>query len=223
MARRLMGFVLVTFFAVGPTFGQKAPFVRAEIPYEFTVSSKVLPAGAYTFSVDDSGLRVQSASGDVIHALIIARLIGPSQFLREGSFVFDRTGGGRILSEVWIPGEDGMLVHSNPKSHSQEVFLFSALSQTSSVSGRAAFNLTCARCHGPNGRGDERADKFFKTTIPRLSSAEVQGKSDAELREIITKGTSQMPPVEIDEAGFRHRLPQQDADAVITYVRTLKR
>jgi hypothetical protein len=31
-----------------------------------------------------------------------------------------------------------------------------------------------------------------------------------------------MPPVEIDESGFRHRLPPQDVDAVIAYVRTLK-
>jgi hypothetical protein len=71
--------------------------------------------------------------------------------------------------------------------------------------------------------GDERADKFFNLPIPRLSSAPVQAKSDAELRELITKGSSQVPPVEIDEAGFRHHLPPQDVDAVISYVRTLKR
>ena len=52
MARRLMAFILVTFFAVGPAFGQTGQAVRAEIPYEFTFGSKVLPAGTYTFSVD---------------------------------------------------------------------------------------------------------------------------------------------------------------------------
>jgi hypothetical protein len=51
----------------------------------------------------------------------------------------------------------------------------------------------------------------------------VQGKSDAELKELITKGSGAMPPVEIDESGFRHRLPAQDVDAVIAYVRTLKK
>jgi hypothetical protein len=50
----------------------------------------------------------------------------------------------------------------------------------------------------------------------------VQSKSDAELKEIINKGGSAMPPVEIDESGFRHRLPPQDVDAVIAFVRTLK-
>jgi cytochrome c553 len=222
MARMLMAFSIVTFLAVAPAFGQTGQRMQVKIPYEFTLNSKVLPAGTYTFSVTDVELGVRSATGGVLHALIITRLSGPPQFFRDGALVFDRTAGGRILSEVWMPGTDGMLLHSNPKNHSRQILLVSGLSQTGSVSGRAAYNLTCGRCHGPDGKGDERADKFFNITIPRLSSAEVQGKSDAELREIITKGTSQMPPVEIDESGFRHRLPPQDLDAVIAYVRTLK-
>jgi hypothetical protein len=223
MARRLMAFIFVTFVAVGPAFGQTGQTERTEIPYEFTFASKVLPAGTYIFSVTKFGLQMQSATGELFRAPIVARLSGPNEFLRDGSLVFDKTGGGHILSEVWLPGTDGILLHGNPKNHSREVLLFSGLNRTRNVSGRAAYNLTCGRCHGPDGKGDARADKFFNITIPRLSSAEVQGKSDAELREIITKGTSTMPPVEIDESGFRHRLPPQDVDAVIAYVRTLKR
>jgi cytochrome c553 len=222
MAGRLLAFLLVTFLAVGPAFGQRGQVERVQIPYEFTVGSKVLPAGTYTFSVADILVRVVSATGGEVRERIITRINGPNQFLRDGSLVFDKTGGGHILSELWIPGEDGILLHSIPKDHSREVFLFSGLSQTREVSGKAAYNLTCGRCHGPDGKGDEAADKFFKTKIPRLSSAEVQGKSDAELREIITQGSREMPPVEIDESGFRHRLPPQDVDAVIAYVRTLK-
>jgi cytochrome c553 len=225
MARRLMAFILVTFFSVGPAFGQTEQRGRFEIPYEFTVGSKVLPAGTYTFSVEQSSLRVQSAtSGSGVHfALIITWLSGPAEFLREGSLVFDKTDGGHILSEVWMPGRDGILLHSNPKNHRRDVLFVPNLDQTRNGSGRAAYNLTCGRCHGPDGKGNERADKFFNITIPRLSSAEVQGKSDAELREQITQGSKLMPPVEIDESGFRHRLPPQDVDAVIAYVRTLKR
>jgi cytochrome c553 len=223
MASRLMAFILVTFFAVSPAFGQTGQAMRAEIPYEFTFASKVLPMGTYTFSVDSFGLGMQSATGGVFHARIITRLSGPSEFLRDGSLVFDKTGGGHILSEVWMPGTDGVILHSTPKNHSRDVILFTSLNQNSNVSGRAAYNLTCSSCHGPTGNGDERADKFFNIKIPRLSSAEVQGKSDAAFREIIIKGTSVMPPVEIDESGFRHGLPPQDADAVIAYVRTLKR
>jgi cytochrome c5 len=224
MAGRLMAFVLVTFFAVGPAFGQTVEAVRAAIPYEFTFGSKVLPAGTYTLTVTKFGLQAQSVTtGAVYRAPIITRLGGPTEFLRGGSLVFDKSGSVRILSEVWMAGADGILLHSTPKSHSHEVLLLSeGLDQKRSVSGKAAYNQTCIRCHGPDGKGDKNADKFFNTTIPRLSSAEVQRKSDAELREIITKGTSAMPPVEVDESGFRHRLPPQDVDAVIAFVRTLK-
>ena len=58
-------------------------------------------------------------------------------------------------------------------------------------------------------------------TTSRIS-ASVQGKSDVELRDIITKGSSAMPPVEVDESGFRHRLPAGSVDAVIAFMRTLK-
>jgi cytochrome c5 len=220
IAIRLMAFIFVTSLAVAPAFGQF--LARAEIPYEFTLDSKVLPAGTYTFSVISSGLRVQSAGGQVFGAPIVSRLSGPAQFLREGTLVFDKTGGGHILSEVWMPRLDGILLRSTPINHTYEVLLISALNDNSKVSGKAAYDQTCGRCHGPAGKGDEKADKFFKVTIPRLRSAEVQGKSDSELREIITKGTSTMPPVEIDDSGFRHRLPPQLMDAVIAYVRTLK-
>jgi mono/diheme cytochrome c family protein len=114
-------------------------------------------------------------------------------------------------------------LHTIPKNHTRDVLIASNLNQSGTLSGRAAYNLTCGRCHGPDGKGDERADKFFNVKIPRLSSAEVQGKSDAELKDLIIQGRRAMPPVEIDESGFRHRLPPQDVDAVIAYVRTLKR
>ena len=224
VARRLMAFILVTFFAVGVAFGQVVKQgVWFEIPYEFTVGSKVLPAGTYTFRADKSWLRVQPATSGAFSVHIITRLSGPAELLRDGSLVFDKTDGGRILSEVWMPGADGLLVHPSPKDHQPDVLLVSYLNQTRTVSGKAAYNLTCGRCNGQDGRGDERADKFFNIKIPRLTSPEVQGKSDAELREQISQGSRLMPPVEIDESGFRHRLPPQDVDAVIAYVRTLKR
>jgi mono/diheme cytochrome c family protein len=224
MARRLMAFILVTFFTVGLAFGQTGQAMRFEIPYEFTVGSKVLPAGTYTFSVDHSSLRVQSSTSKVTSMTpIMVRLSGPAEFLRDGSLVFDKTDGGPILSEVWMPETDGMLLHRTPKNHRRDFLLASDLNQTRTVSGKAAFKLTCGRCHGQDGNGDARADKFFNIRIPRLSSPEVQGKSDVELREQITQGRGAMPPVEIDESGFRHRLPPQDVEAVIAYVRSLKR
>lgn len=220
----LTGLVVITFFGAGTAFGQDVQAVRAQIPYEFTFASSVLPAGTYTLTVTRYGLQAQSASGEVYRSNIISRLAGPNPLLQSGSLVFDKSGNVRILSEVWMAGEDGILLHSTPKNHSHDVVLLSeGFDEKGSPSGKTAYSRTCARCHGVNGKGEKSADKFFNTAIPRLNSAEVQGKTDAQLREIITQGSKAMPPVETDESGFRHRLPPQDVDAVIAYVRTLKR
>jgi hypothetical protein len=220
--RRLMAFNLLTFLAISTIFGQTGQTVRTQIPYEFALGSKVLPAGAYTFSVTGFGLQIRSATGEVYYASILSRLGGPAEFLRDGSLVFDEAGGHRILSEVWIPGTDGILVHVTPKDHRHDLLMFPGTNQRLNVSGSVAFDRTCRKCHGPDGQGDERADKFFNIKIPRLNSTFVQSKSDAELRQIITQGNRAMDPVEVDESGFRHRLPAPVVDAVIAYVRTLK-
>jgi cytochrome c5 len=223
MASSLMAFSLLTCVAIGPAFGQTGQAVRTEVPYEFMVGSKTLPAGTYSLSVSGSLVQVQPSTGAAVSVRIVTRLGGPSEFLQDGALVFDKTGAQRILSEVWMPGTDGILVHSTPDEHHHEILMFSGGSPNTNLSGPAAYDRTCRRCHGPDGKGDPRADKFFKTTIPRLNSAAVQGKSDAELKRIISQGSSAMPPVEIEEAGFRHRLPAQSVDAVVAYVRTLKR
>lgn len=221
--RGLMGKLsALTVVAVYSALGQTPLNMRAEIPFEFTVGSKALPAGTYTFSVvpGNPWLAVAQPGGGIVRTPILTRLGGPSEF-RDLSLVFDKAGDGHILSEVWLPGTDGILVHSTPKNHSHEIVVGSS-TLDQGLSGKAAYDQTCRRCHGRDGKGDESADRFFKMAIPRLSDAYVQSKSDAELRDIVTKGRRTMDPVRIDESGFRHLLPLRSVDAVIAYVRTLK-
>jgi mono/diheme cytochrome c family protein len=222
--RRFMALTLVTLFAAVLAHGQTQAF-RFNVPFGFTVGSKVLPAGVYKFSTsqDLSALSVESDTSWAARVNILARISGPNEMFKGGYLVFDKADRGLILSEVWISGTDGVLLHSIPKGHERVGVAGTSLDSTRSYSGKAAYNLTCARCHGDNGKGNEDADKFFGLKIPRLTSPDVQAKSDEELRELITQGTTMMPPVEIDESGFRHRLPQQDVEAVVAYVRTLKR
>jgi mono/diheme cytochrome c family protein len=214
--------VLSTFTAVNPASAQSGPGLRIDIPYTFTFSAKPLPAGIYTFTLAGSRLNVASASIGQTTQSIISEISGPAELFREGSLVFDKTEAGLILSEVWIPGMEGLLMHSVPKGHARTVLSAPLLDQNRIYSGKAAFHLTCAKCHGADGKGSKEANKFFNTTIPPLTSAQVQSKSDAELRNQISRGSAKMPPVEVDEAGFRHLLPPKDVEAVIAYVRTLK-
>lgn len=225
VARWFMAFSLVTVFAVGLALGQ-AQSVKFKIPYSFTVGSTALPAGTYTFSISQgafTSLMVQSSTTrGPVKVSILTLLNGPNELFRGGSLIFDKTGKGPTLSEVWLSGTDGALIKAVSKGDERMVLAAEVLNENRSYSGKAAFNLTCARCHGENGKGNPEADKFFGQQIPRLTSAEVQRKTDAELKQLISQGSNAMPPVEIDESGFRHRLPPQDVDAVIAYLHTLK-
>lgn len=218
----LVALVVVAFLAVHPAFGQNKG-MRLAVPYQFTFASKVMPPATYSFVFQGSRLSVSSTTSGPVSQSVMSQLTGPAQLFREGSLIFDRTESGLVLSEVWIPGMDGLLLQSIPKGHSRVVLSAPILNENRTYTGKAAFSQTCANCHGQDGNGNERADKFFETKIPRLTSPEVQNKTDDELRKQIAEGNGKMPPVEIDEAGFRHRLPAQDVDAVIAYVRTLNK
>ncbi len=198
-----------------------------EIPYSFTVpaTKTPLPAGTYTISISKTAdfVTLESRANGTTRQLILSRLSGPNRFLKEGSLVFDNTGGNHVLSEIWMQDGEAALVYSVPKGHTRAFLTFSDLPASGQVSGKVAYQHTCARCHGEDGKGDSNADHYMGVTIPRLNSDQVQSKSDAELQAIISSGTKNMPPVEIEESGYLHRLPSQDVAAVIAYVRTLKK
>ncbi len=209
--------------AAASVFAQSRPALTGKIPFEFAVGGKMLPSGTYNFYTEsDAGhwLTVSSAHG-TIKASVVTHL-GDNPGLRDATLVFDVAGGKRVLSEVWIPKQGGLLVHATPSGHSHEtvIAVHSGLSQ--GLSGREVFVKTCARCHGENGRGNEAADKFFQTTLPRLNSEYVQTKSNEELRDIITQGRRKMDPVRVGQATVQHLLPSESVDAVLAYVRTLK-
>jgi mono/diheme cytochrome c family protein len=102
--------------------------------------------------------------------------------------------------------------------------LFAALVMPASVvaagkgdakAGHEVFKAHCQMCHGPEGHGNAALAKMLKTTIPDLSSKEVQALSDAQMREVIEKGKGKMTPVKGVSAA--------DIDNVIAFVRTLKK
>jgi mono/diheme cytochrome c family protein len=80
--------------------------------------------------------------------------------------------------------------------------------------GKTVFAAKCQACHGANGEGKDAIAKMFKVEMPHLSSKEVQSKSDADLKTIITNGKGKMKPV--------GGLTDKQADEVILFVRTLK-
>jgi len=85
----------------------------------------------------------------------------------------------------------------------------------SAKDGEAVFTAKCKNCHGTDGSGNPAIAKMMNVTMKALGSAEVQAKSDADLKAVVTVGTGKMKPV----AG----IPAGDIDSLIAYVRTLKK
>jgi hypothetical protein len=117
---------LIALLAVGSGLtGQSAArTLKAKIGFEFTVGGKVLPMGDYEFVVTGDGqvVRVQGQGKAVEMANVITRLAGEMHTTpQDAHLVFDVVGTNHMLSEIWIPGEDGYLVHSTKGVHTHKV------------------------------------------------------------------------------------------------------
>jgi mono/diheme cytochrome c family protein len=89
------------------------------------------------------------------------------------------------------------------------------------AAGKAVFDAKCQKCHGDDGRGNPSMAKLLKLKQPftPLGTAEVQTKSDAELKQIAVNGVrtsrAEMKPV-------KGGLSDAEASVVVTYLRTFK-
>jgi len=222
-ARNLTTISVLILLAVASARGQTGTVLSANVPFGFEAGGTSLPAGTYQFKfhVSEQSLVISGAKAEEIKLHVIARLAGANLF-KDTGLVFDAFEGRHVLSEVWIPNEGGVLVNATPKEHPHEMVVAVVSGAAPKMSGKEVFEHTCIRCHGPQGKGNPAADKFFNTPIPRLDSAYVQGKSDEELRDIISHGRRNMDPVRMGQASMQHLLYPELVGAVISYVRTFK-
>lgn len=87
-------------------------------------------------------------------------------------------------------------------------------SAADAAAGKTIFTGKCRACHGADGQGNPAIAKAMNVELKPLGSDEVQKKSDADLKAVITAGTGKMKPVAITGA---------DLDNTVAYVRTLKK
>jgi mono/diheme cytochrome c family protein len=76
------------------------------------------------------------------------------------------------------------------------------------------FKGKCAMCHGPDGAGKTMMGEKLK--IPDLRSADVQKKSDADLKALIAKGKDKMP-------AYETKLSKEQIDSMVVFIRDLAR
>ncbi len=78
--------------------------------------------------------------------------------------------------------------------------------------GETLFKAKCAMCHGPDGKGEVPMGK--KLSARNLGSTEVQGQSDAQLTEVVTKGKNKMP-------AFDGKLSKEQISQLVAYIREI--
>lgn len=78
--------------------------------------------------------------------------------------------------------------------------------------GESLFKGKCGMCHGPDGSGKTMMGEKLK--IPDMHSADVQKKTDADLKTIIVKGKDKMP-------GYENKLSKEQIDKLVGYIRDL--
>jgi mono/diheme cytochrome c family protein len=222
-ARYLITISILSLLVVASAYGQAGAVLSANVPFAFEAGGTSFPAGTYQFKFrpSDQTLVISGGKAEEMKLHTIARLAGASLF-KDTGLVFDAFEGKHVLSEVWIPGEGGVLVNASPKQHPHEVVVAMVSGTEAKLSGKEVYQRTCGRCHGPQGTGNPAADKFFQVAIPRLNSAHVQAKSDQELTDIITQGRRNMDPVRMGQGQMQHLLDPGSVGAVIKYLRTFK-
>ncbi len=93
--------------------------------------------------------------------------------------------------------------------------IFASAASAGAAEGKTSYESKCQGCHGAAGEGKDAIAKMFKVTLQPLGSKEIQAKSDAELKKVVTAGQGKMKPV----TGLNDA---QVAD-IIAHVRTLKK
>ncbi|MFN8685386.1 MAG: c-type cytochrome [Acidobacteriota bacterium] len=91
---------------------------------------------------------------------------------------------------------------------------FSWLSAADTAAGKAAYDVSCKKCHGADGTPVAAIAKMMKVEMRHLGDKAVQAKPDAELK----KET-------VDGIGKMKAMPQvaKDADNIVAFMRTLKK
>jgi hypothetical protein len=111
---------LAVVYLAGTTMAQ-AQTITGEVAFPFVAGGKDVPAGKYTVEKTLAGPMVLTGSGGVrIMMPIITTLARHAQDQQSG-FVFDKTSGKSILSEIWMSGYDGLLLVTTSEPHQHAI------------------------------------------------------------------------------------------------------
>jgi mono/diheme cytochrome c family protein len=83
------------------------------------------------------------------------------------------------------------------------------------AAGKAVYAKKCQTCHAADGNGSSGMATALKVEFKPLSSDEIQKKSDADLKKVVTDGTGKMKAVT--------GVTPDDISNIVAYLRTMKK
>jgi hypothetical protein len=117
---------LVVWLGAGSLRAQAAATqLTVTVAFPFTAGKATLPAGEYIVERDNPTVihihNMDTKAAPLAVLMVETRLGAVPGADRPASLVFDHVGEKYVLSEVWLPGEDGYLVSTTRGTHTHEV------------------------------------------------------------------------------------------------------
>jgi len=100
-----------------------ADSTKGNIPFPFMVGSDTVPAGVYQFKIDrTAGLVTIQGPKSSKSALFITTLAAKAHSTAtDADLVFDKVGDVYTLSEIWMPGAEGVLLYATKGKHEHNI------------------------------------------------------------------------------------------------------
>ena len=111
---------LVVAFELGGAMAY-AQSIHAEIGFPFVAGGKEMAAGKYTVEVTTAGTVLLTGAGGSRMLIPVITMLGRHDQDPDAEFVFDKIDGKTVLSEIWMPRKDGMLVLATKGPHEHAV------------------------------------------------------------------------------------------------------
>lgn len=112
----------IALLAVMAVSVQAAQVFRVNVPFQFIVKERVLPAGQYDFMPNDNDQAIEiipvTKGGSPAVTTVVTRLCGEIHTTpKDSHIVFDKIGDTYFLSELWTAGNDGYLLRVTKEKH----------------------------------------------------------------------------------------------------------
>jgi hypothetical protein len=111
---------LVVVYLSGAAIAQ-AQSITGDVAFAFVAAGKDMPAGKYTVETSAAGPMVLKGPDSVRVMMPVVTTLARHPQDQQSGFVFDKTSGKNILSEVWMPGQDGALLVATSTPHQHAV------------------------------------------------------------------------------------------------------